>query len=137
MEKREPVYGECAKHRFQSMIDCPECEMEKAIHETIIPKRVKAKISPYKPIMEINQSNANWIKHCVNKKRKKTSSLILNIEIRSERISVRLVDMEEGFPAIIGKGVSKHDINEAIRQVIDAYLVRNLSNVLHPNRERR
>jgi len=24
-----PVYGECAKHRGQSMIDCPICAMEK------------------------------------------------------------------------------------------------------------
>ena len=28
METENPVYGECAKHRGQSMINCPLCEME-------------------------------------------------------------------------------------------------------------
>jgi len=127
---RELAYGECAKHRGQNMVNCSECEMENAIHETIIPKRVKAKISPYKPIMEINESNASWIKHCVNKKSKNPRGLILNIEIRAEKVSVRLVKMDKGFPVTIGKGQSKYDINEAIRQVIDAYAVNNLHNAL-------
>lgn len=130
MENRETVYGECAKHRGQNMVNCSECEMESILHKTIIPKRAKAKISPYKPIMEINESNANWIKHCVNKKSKKPSGLILNIEIRTEKVKVRLVKMDKGFPVTIGKGESKHDINEAIRQIIDAYAVSNLSNAL-------
>lgn len=94
---KELAYGECAKHRGQNMVNCSECEMENAIHETIIPKRVKAKISPYKPIMEINESNVSWIKHCVNKKSKNPRGLILNIEIRAEKVSVLLVKMDKDF----------------------------------------
>ena len=45
-------------------------------------------------------------------------------------MSVRLAKIDKGFPVTIGKGESKYDINEAIRQVIDAYAVNNLQNAL-------
>lgn len=123
-------YGECAKHRGQSMIDCSECEIENILRNSIIPKKTKNKISSYKPIMEINKENYIWIEHCVNKKCKYPSGLILNIEIRNQKVKVSLYKIDGGFPLNIGIGYSKHDINEAIRKVIDDYVIYNLKKSL-------
>ncbi len=127
--RTDEVYGGCAKHPGQNMVNCAYCDMETDLQKVFIPKRVKQKISPYKPVIEINEDNAMWIQHCVAKRSKKAKYKLLNISIEMEKIKVRF-EIEEDYRKVIFRGESKNDINEAIRSVIDQFATHNLARSL-------
>lgn len=100
---------------------------KKKLREALFPgKTPRVKVSPFKPIMEINKDNSLWMSHCVNKKMKNPTGLILDVQITTGQIKVVLT--QNGNE--IGVGKSKHDINEAIEQVKKAFAVNNLHKFL-------
>lgn len=87
----------------------------------------KTKTNPYAPVLEINQENALWIAHCINKKSKPKKDMHLAIEISQGNIHVNLykINPDSGMKLILS-GSSKHNINDAIRELIDKYALRNI-----------